>query len=298
MNLNMSHMPLPQKPMVDIIEEVNYSTVHNLRIICMSDAHCTHNEYGIAPKCDLFVYAGDIFRDSRNHSEEEALELLEDFNVWLGTIDASMRIVIAGNHDTILEHWGIAKTQSILTNAVYLCNTWTTFVIPYENRRINIFGTPYSCGTKTSQNRAFQSVAFRKNMLHIIDNGPKIDILITHGPTHFVAQHAAPTIAHIWGHVHQCRNVYRIPLPGQPGQPGPDYEYFVMKRGEFERLKSENAMKCDGNINAYYHHTAWPPSNLVFKTIPKIEQWVSICCCVLSETYNKTPRHIPYLINL
>ena len=69
-----------------------------IRVLCMSDTHEKHDRiplHQLSP-CDILIYAGDFTR----FGEPEACKVFCD---WLLTIDATYRVVIAGNHETTFD---------------------------------------------------------------------------------------------------------------------------------------------------------------------------------------------------
>jgi hypothetical protein len=59
---------------------------------------------------------------SGNFSTTAALKKVLKFNSWLATVDAATKLVVAGNHNAILEKIGKAETQRFLSNSIYFEN--------------------------------------------------------------------------------------------------------------------------------------------------------------------------------
>jgi predicted phosphodiesterase len=177
------------------------------RIIVISDTHERHEKLRKLPEGDVLVHCGDVLMVSKFFSQKLGLVKLHRFNEWLQSVPCKQKIVIAGNHDGLMERIGKDAVQAILTNAVYL-----------ENESINIgkltlWGTPASAGR--SGNRAFQSEMFHKKCL---EHAPeKVDILLTHGHCHELEQKVKHHI-HLWGHAHNSYGIRRPPevLKGHP----------------------------------------------------------------------------------
>lgn len=181
-----------------------------IRVTSISDTHGKHRELQSLPPSDIFIHAGDILRSNRKCSLQESMPKLEDFNEWLGTVPATHRVVIGGNHDRILEDIGADHIRSILTNAIYLEHE------SVELCGLKLFGTPLSSGC--SSNRAFQgesSVVSATEMLRRC--GGDIDILITHDEASalLASTGCCPRIAHVWGHHHAFygSKIRRAPFP-------------------------------------------------------------------------------------
>jgi predicted phosphodiesterase len=179
--------------------------VSNVRICAISDTHGAHRHLGVLPECDILVHAGDIFFKGRNLSSVKAIQVLEDFNEWLGIQKAKYIIVIGGNHDKHLESLGEQRIASLLSNSIYLCNKRINVM------GLNIFGVPFSQGH--SRNKAFQSEKFAEtvqNKISEILNTTTIDILITHDDCSEFAEQINPAILHICGHHHRSYGVFRM----------------------------------------------------------------------------------------
>ena len=186
-------------------EDDSNSSQKWLRIILVSDTHQRHETIGIIPKGDIFIHAGDILMTNRLLTTARSIQKLNEFNDWLSTIDCSSKIVICGNHDKIIEDLGHERVTQILSNATYLQNSFV------EVNSIRIWGSPLSSGR--SGNSAFQSRSFAQETLEKIEaiseeGGRGIDILVTHGPNHHLAQIVQPKLLHVWGHAHGAHGLH------------------------------------------------------------------------------------------
>jgi len=136
-----------------------------IKIVVLSDTHGKHNQLPI-PKCDLFIFGGD--------SNITSFDKLLEFNKWLGKIDATKKIVIAGNHDSFLEQMDYYQTCSFFTNAIYLMNNHVKVF------GLKIFGSPFS--------KEFNKWSYMRqdNNLQMIWNliEQKTDIILIHGPAY------------------------------------------------------------------------------------------------------------------
>lgn len=168
------------------------------RIVIVSDTHERHECIGEMPSGDIFIHAGDIMMTSRMVSKYEGAQKLRDFNEWLGRINCAQKIVVAGNHDKVIESLGSEEAQVILSNATYLENASVTI------DGVKFWGSPLSRGH--SGNKAFQSETFRK-MAHVAaDSCGDVDIVITHGPAMDLIDLLNPSL-HIWGHAHYYHGI-------------------------------------------------------------------------------------------
>jgi Icc-related predicted phosphoesterase len=132
-----------------------------MKIDCVSDLH------GYYPKLeggDLLIVAGDL--TARNTIEE-----FEDFNYWLVHQDYPKKIIIAGNHDGILEK--ARPSKRYFSVGIYLKDD----LEEYEG--LKIWGSPW---TPTFYDWYFMKERGEeiKAMWDLIPDD--IDILVTHGP--------------------------------------------------------------------------------------------------------------------
>jgi Icc-related predicted phosphoesterase len=168
--------------------------------IVLSDTHELHRDVEVPPE-DLLVHAGDITLFSRQPA------VLRDFNLWLGELPHRHKVVIPGNHDSLLTE-DIYRNQ--ITNAHLLINSGI------EVAGLRIWGlsvTPYG-------NVAFGIAGGAERAEHWSAIPDDLDILVTHGPPHRVLDRApgethyggdpelrAAVIQkrprlHVFGHVH------------------------------------------------------------------------------------------------
>jgi predicted phosphodiesterase len=135
-------------------------------IVLLSDTHELHRDVEVPPG-DLLIHAGDITFFSRQPA------VLTDFNMWLGELPHCHKVVIPGNHDSLL----LQETgRNQITNAHLLINSgidveglriWGSPVTPYGNVAFGIPGSP-------------------ERTAHWSAIPEDLDILVTHGPPHRV----------------------------------------------------------------------------------------------------------------
>jgi hypothetical protein len=173
---------------------------NSCRFVIVSDTHERHGALGTLPSGDIFVHSGDIFMSNSKMSVSSGRQKLIEFNNWLETIPCETKIIIAGNHDYVIQALGMQDTQSLLTNGVYLENS---FVVSHS---FKIWGSPLSRGH--SANKAFQSKSFRSTTYEIAQNHSDVDIVITHGPNFDLVQRSfSNPILYIWGHAHGAHGI-------------------------------------------------------------------------------------------
>ena len=178
------------------------SDATGIRVVCISDTHCTQPS-GI-PEGDVLVHAGDL-TDTGSFAELQA-QL-----TWLAALPHAHKVVIAGNHDRLLdadfvathperiiEEGGVSRADLKWNGITYLQNSSVTFTFPADNlssnghtvvsgrytlddptarRRLTIYGSPWTplCGVF-----AFQYPPIRNVWTDRIPKGA--DVVVTHGP--------------------------------------------------------------------------------------------------------------------
>ncbi|XP_066944972.1 metallophosphoesterase MPPED2-like isoform X1 [Macrobrachium rosenbergii] len=148
-------------------------TPDKVRFVCMSDTHTktTELKYPVPPG-DVFLHAGDF---TRKGTVEEA----EVFNEWLGTLPHRYKIVIAGNHELLLDKDASAVTKvaspdEVLTNATaYLQGSGTSVF------DIRIYGCPWTPIYHVMAFNLSRGSPLRRKWESIPND---VDILMTHGP--------------------------------------------------------------------------------------------------------------------
>lgn len=192
------------------VEEVELKDIpqkddNTQRIVIVSDTHDRYRGLNMPPG-DIFIHAGDIFMTGRMFSASRGEERITDFNDWLGELDFTYKVVVAGNHDKPIQRAGANATIKMLSNATYLQST------SVELDTLKFFGCPLSSGH--SKNSAFQSERFAqksKNEAERASKGRAVDVLVTHGPNFAMAKALKPQL-HIFGHAHGLHGVH---LPGK-----------------------------------------------------------------------------------
>eukprot|EP01065_Artemidia_motanka_P029458 TRINITY_DN35568_c0_g1_i1.p1 TRINITY_DN35568_c0_g1~~TRINITY_DN35568_c0_g1_i1.p1 ORF type:complete len:592 (+),score=109.86 TRINITY_DN35568_c0_g1_i1:58-1833(+) len=198
-----------------------------VRVVCISDTHNEHDTLRL-PEGDVLVHSGDCLTESghryvtRSRSREilqvheQGIELFRRFATWFGAQPFNYKVLVAGNHDLVLQGLGQDRVQEILDRT----NRHGT-VVYLEHREarvgpLRVFGSPFS--NWGSHNDAFRS---RDPSFEDVPGG--IHILVTHAPCMLPDRKGAvrtshPNIAscmhrtgallHVCGHCHWARGVY------------------------------------------------------------------------------------------
>lgn len=180
-------------------------------IVCISD---THNSQPSLPEGEILIHAGDLTQSG------SLSELLASVS-WLREQPHPIKIVVAGNHDQLLDpsrdsnHIGQAAAAAERAkidwgDIIYLENSETT-VVCANGRRLRIYGRPLS---PRHGDWAFQYPRNQDVWTEMIPEG--IDVLVTHGPprahldllklgcVHLLrALWRTRPWLHVFGHVHE-----------------------------------------------------------------------------------------------
>ncbi len=173
-----------------------------MRIVCVSDTHGFHAHTHV-PAGDILVHAGDV-------TKHGAIEDVEEFNRWLGTLPHKHKIVICGNHDFAFQEQA-AEARARITNAIYLQDEGC------EIDGLTVYGTPWT--------PLFFDWAFMlpdEELAAKWEPIPKgVDVLISHGPPHGILDRTVrgdragsatllqrvadvkPRL-HVFGHIHEA----------------------------------------------------------------------------------------------
>ncbi|VDB86736.1 unnamed protein product [Peniophora sp. CBMAI 1063] len=186
-----------------------------IRLVCISDTHSTHASQPPLPEGDILIHAGDLTYSGTPAELESALG-------WLDSQPQSVKIFVAGNHDTGLAD---ARERERLLNRhpalIYLDDEETT--INVHGRTLRIYGSPR---TPKHGSWPFQYPRVPADAPHTdvwSSISPATDILVTHGPpmSHLdcgglgcaalleALWRVRPRV-HVFGHVHAGRGLERV----------------------------------------------------------------------------------------
>jgi len=172
-----------------------------MKIVCLSDTHQQHRKLSV-PAGDLLIYAGDATMNG-------SLDVIRDFNAWLGELPHRHKVMIAGNHDRNFERE--PETRALITNAIYLEDAGRTI------EGLKSWGSPVSPWFFDWSFNRHRGADIKRHW----DLIPRdTDVLITHGPphgtldtirsgsTHLGCEDLAHAVAevkpllHVFGHIH------------------------------------------------------------------------------------------------
>ncbi len=177
-----------------------------IRIVCLSDTHGNHRRLAV-PEGDLLLHAGDITRRGE-------LDILEDFNRWLGELPHPQKLIIAGNHDFCFEREPEAARAAI-TNARYLQDD------AVEISGLKFWGAPWQPWFFNWAFNLHRGDALAAKWALIPGN---TDVLMTHGPPFEILDRTTrgydvgcrdllerlgqfkPKL-HLFGHIHEAAGV-------------------------------------------------------------------------------------------
>lgn len=174
-------------------------------IVCTSD---THNSQPAIPRGDIFVHAGDLTQGGTAKELQVALD-------WINSLPHAHKIVIAGNHDLILD---AAKTPddddlrtSLNWGSIHYLQESTITLKLAGGRSLVVHGNPW---TRKQGNWAFQYERGHDKFTATVPDD--VDILITHSPPRFHLDidgfgedyltaelwRVKPRV-HVFGHIHE-----------------------------------------------------------------------------------------------
>lgn len=188
------------------------SNVNAVAVVCVSD---THNAQLHLPSGDILIHAGDLTQSGSFEEVQAAL-------TWLSNQPFQHKIVVAGNHDCILDRsWNISRherqgkvptdpAQLDWGDITYLENSSATLTCA-NGRRLRVYGSPLS---PQHGNWAFQYPRKDDVWSELVPDD--VDILVTHAPPrghldliHIGCVHLLRTLwrtrpaLHVFGHVHE-----------------------------------------------------------------------------------------------
>ncbi|KXG47375.1 uncharacterized protein PGRI_012450 [Penicillium griseofulvum] len=222
------HQPIPATPIT-----------RPIAIVCISD---THNTQISIPDGDVLIHAGDLTQSGTFKELQTAL-------TWLSAQPHSTKIVIAGNHDLLLDSTrddpscqaASERAQLNWGDIIYLENQEVTISCP-NGRQLRVYGSPYSAHYG---NWAFQYPKDQNVWDSSVPDG--IDILITHSPPlahldllKLGCAHLLRTLwrvkprLHVFGHVHEGAGTDWMLFNGLQNA----YERTVAARGGVKNLLS------------------------------------------------------------
>eukprot|EP01062_Namystynia_karyoxenos_P011883 TRINITY_DN1426_c3_g1_i1.p1 TRINITY_DN1426_c3_g1~~TRINITY_DN1426_c3_g1_i1.p1 ORF type:complete len:639 (+),score=185.29 TRINITY_DN1426_c3_g1_i1:85-1917(+) len=202
----------------------------HLRVVCISDTHNEHEGIQL-PEGDVLVHSGDcltesglrhVLRQKRKDGGWEEIvsvrplgvELFRRFAEWFGRQRFKYKVLVAGNHDLVLQGMGKKAVQGMLDE---YAKHGSALYLQHEEGRfgpLRVFGSPYS--RWGSHNDAFlcDDPDFK-------DVPEGVHIVVTHKPNILPkksglsenkrlsrALHRTGALLHVSGHCHWAHGVY------------------------------------------------------------------------------------------
>ncbi|KAJ5342296.1 hypothetical protein N7541_011420 [Penicillium brevicompactum] len=176
--------PTSQQSATAISTQHTQGNLPPIHIVCISD---THNSTPPLPPGDILIHAGDLTAHGTLAEMQAQLQ-------WLSSQPHSHKILIAGNHDILLDEScdmkfltrsedGVAERKELDWNGIqYLQDEAVTLEIPIHGpepqmRRVKIYGSPL---TPEFGRWAFQYPPIRDVWTGRVPDDT--DILVVHGP--------------------------------------------------------------------------------------------------------------------
>ena len=178
------------------------------RLVLLSDTHGKHDWVDV-PNGDVLCHTGDITVGWQNRwCTCRSLAALRAFDTWLGDLPHRHKVVIGGNHDSVLEElvsqgisvtgqvggsqWGAARP---FENAIYLENSGIVLQMA-DGKTLHVWGTPWSSPGRSANQ------AYRARSANMINPSAGVDLLLSHSKLpREVLERVAPRL-HACGHFH------------------------------------------------------------------------------------------------
>ncbi len=176
-----------------------------------------HGFYPSLEEGDLLIVAGDITAQDNSFEYDE-------FLLWLNKQKYRKKILVAGNHDMLIEKIGMPP-ESLPDNTEYLQDSGTEF------EGLLIWGSPWTPWFRKVNPKCTAFMKRDKELFDYWEKIPKkVDILVTHGPAYGILDgiplpwdgalyHAGSESLHGWlkyverpryhifGHIHEAYGV-------------------------------------------------------------------------------------------
>ncbi len=189
--------------------------VSPVAVVCISD---THNSQPAIPKGEILIHAGDLTQSGSFDEMQTSLD-------WLNSLPHHYKIVVAGNHDAMLDEKhrpedSAAREALRWGNITYLKESSVT-IQTANGRELNVYGSPMS---PRHGNWAFQyprslnvwsgKIPTDTDIL-ITHAPPKSHLDLGHGCIHLLDElwHSRPRL-HVYGHVHEGYGVNWVRFDG------------------------------------------------------------------------------------
>jgi hypothetical protein len=216
-----------------------------LRCVCLSDVHARHERVEI-PRGDVLIFAGDVTRHRSSAQDVRA------FVQWAAALPGFRhKLVVSGNHEVCLDAGDVDASVALFAPLQYLQDTSVHIEARSANeaehhldahspasaeRSIHFYGTPW----RTARGCCYRAEAFGASPPVLRERRAAIPagvhVLITHQPPFGVrdledvghigcpdlldALERVRPLAHVFGHVHECRGASALAWPAASGDGG------------------------------------------------------------------------------
>lgn len=151
-----------------------------MRFVLLSDTHLRPVD---VPSADVLIHAGDFTMDG-------TFTEVSRFNAWLAGVETRERIIIAGNHDRVLQSKS-RRARALLSDCTYLKDN------DVEIGGMRIYGSPWqpwfydwAFNFPKADDGRFARAVWEKIPLDT-------DILVTHGPPHGILDQVGANTPHL-----------------------------------------------------------------------------------------------------
>jgi Icc-related predicted phosphoesterase len=160
-----------------------------MKVVHISDTHGeTFHKHVEIPECDLLIHSGDFGPWKTN------LAQLTEFLIWFELQPAKKKVLVAGNHDVIMDRrWAHDRGDSVANmialqqheDAMRLIKNYDVVYLQdsgFEYQGFHIWGSPYS--PRFGDDWAFNATSGTQIQRIWAKIPSDVNILITHGPVY------------------------------------------------------------------------------------------------------------------
>lgn len=149
-----------------------------MRLVALSDTHNEHSSVQV-PDGDVLIFSGDFMTCGYKNNE------VISFASWINSKPHKHKIIVAGNHDRLMESYQSQCLSYFSKDVIYLKDSGIVI------DGVNFWGSPYQPWFYDWSFNVHRGAPIRKHWDKIPDN---TDVLITHGPPYGVLDQMRPEV--------------------------------------------------------------------------------------------------------
>ena len=194
---------MKRKPNIFVLDPISASEDSSfkhedcLKLVCLSDTHGKHWDISV-PHGDVLIHSGDF-------TNTGTLAEVEDFDAWLGTLPHKHKVVVPGNHDSVMDFEArefilrkeaenfnneeLKRWETLEENTILLKNADVLVNKSIKIEGVKIFGTPHTIFNGKILRTFFRKYAYAFGCVNEDSFGRKMkgaskycDVFISHSP--------------------------------------------------------------------------------------------------------------------